>query len=330
MGETLLVTGSTGFIGRRLLRHPSLSGEKLRVFLRPGSLRRDLAAGVEEVRGGFDDPNALGRAVTGVDRIIHLAGVTKAVDEVAFDGGNVLPVQNLLEAVREHNPKLGRFVLVSSLAAAGPASEGTLGVAESDTPHPVSAYGRSKLRGEVAALRFAGDIPVTVVRPPAVYGPGDRDVLQVFQMLGKGFLISAGNARRQRFSMIHVDDLVRGIMVAARSERAAGHIYNITSSAPWSWNDVVSAARPVLGFGRVFRVSLPAPAVVFLGALVGGAASLMGKASILNRDKAVELLQDYWVSSPRRATEELGFTSLISPEEGVAGTIAWARGQGLL
>lgn len=184
--------------------------------------------------------------------------------------------------------------------------------------------------GEVAALRFAGDIPVTVVRPPAVYGPGDRDVLQVFQMLGKGFLISAGNARRQRFSMIHVDDLVRGIMVAARSERAAGHIYNITSSAPWSWNDVVSAARPVLGFGRVFRVSLPAPAVVFLGALVGGAASLMGKASILNRDKAVELLQDYWVSSPRRATEELGFTSLISPEEGVAGTIAWARGQGLL
>jgi len=330
MGETVLVTGSNGFIGRRFLLHPSLAGEKLRVFLRPGSPRREMAAGVEEVRGGFDDSLALGRAVRGADRIIHLAEVTKAVDEAGFDGGNVLPVQNLLAAVREHNPKLKRFVLVSSLAAAGPASEGALGVAESDAPHPVSAYGRSKLRGEEAALGFAGDIPLSIVRPPAVYGPGDRDVLQVFQMLSKGFLVSAGNSRRQRFSMIHVDDLIRGIMMAARSDIAAGRLYNITSSQPWSWDDVVAAARPALGFRRVFRVSLPAPVVMLLGALVGGAAFVAGKASILNRDKAVELLQDYWVSSPRRAAEELGFTSEITPEAGVSGTIVWAREQGLL
>ncbi|HCD36647.1 MAG TPA: epimerase [Chlorobium sp.] len=330
MGETILVTGSTGFIGRRLLRHSSLAGETLRVFLRPGSPRREMDAGVEAVSGGFDDPLALKRAVRGVDRIIHLAGVTKAVDDAAFDGGNVLPVENLLAAVRKHNPGLKRFVLVSSLAAAGPASAGYPGVVESEVPHPVSAYGRSKLRGEEAALRFAGDIPVTILRPPAVYGPGDRDVLQVFQMLSKGFLISAGNARRQRFSMIHVDDLIRGIMMAARSDIAAGRIYNITSSGPWSWDDVVAAARIALGVQRVFRVSLPAPAVMLLGTLAGAAASLTGKASILNRDKALELLQDYWVSSPRRAAEELGFTAGISPEAGVTGTIAWAREQGFL
>ena len=330
MAETLLVTGSTGFIGRRMLAHPALDGDRVRVLLRPESPVRPMPDGVEAVRAAFGDPEALGRAVTGVDRIIHLAGVTKGKDEASFDEGNVLPVRSLLEAVKNHNPALRRFVLVSSLAAAGPASEGEEGVRESDAPHPVSAYGRSKLRGEEAALSFAGDVPLTIVRPPAVYGPGDRDVLQVFRMLGKGVLVTAGNARRQRFSMIHVDDLVRGIMQAARSDASAGRTYNITSSSAWSWGGLVEAARPALGFRRVLRLSLPAPLVMLLGTVVGGVASLLGRASILNRDKAVELLRDYWVSSPRRAQEELGFTSEITPEEGIAGTVAWARREALL
>ncbi|ABB23146.1 NAD-dependent epimerase/dehydratase family protein [Pelodictyon luteolum] len=330
MAETILVTGSTGFIGRRMLVHPSLCGERVRVLLRAESPVRDMPDGVEAIRADFLDPQALHRALSGVDRIIHLAGVTKAPDEPAFDEGNVLPVRNLLLAVRQHNPGLRRFVLVSSLAAAGPAREGIDGVREEDAPHPVSAYGRSKLRGEEAALEFAGDVPLTILRPPAVYGPGDRDVLQVFQMLRNGVLVTAGNARRQRFSMIHVDDLVRGIMMAARAESPSGRIYNITSSVPWSWDGVVAAARPALGLRNVLRISLPAPAVMLLGTLAGKAASVIGRTSILNRDKAVELLQDYWVSSPRRAAEELGFTSEITPEEGVAGTIAWARRDGLL
>jgi len=330
MGETLLVTGSSGFIGAQVLRHLAREGERVRVFLRPESHERALPEGVEVVRGSFSDREALGRAVCGVDRIVHLAGVTKAFDEAGYDAGNVMPVKNLLAAVREHNVSLKRFLFVSSLTVAGPASEGTGGVSERDIPAPVSAYGRSKLRAEALCLECAADIPVTIVRPPAVYGPGDRDVLQVFQMLAKGVLLSAGCSGRQRFSMIYVDDLVEGMMMAARSEAAAGATYYITSPRSYSWDELIAAAKPVLGFTSIRKLSLPKPLLFFVATLIGAIGSLRGTPALINRDKANELVQDYWVCSSGQAETDFGFRARTTLAEGVAKTIAWYRQQGWL
>jgi nucleoside-diphosphate-sugar epimerase len=330
MAEKILVTGSTGFIGARMLDYLAKEGEIIRVFLRSESVSGFVPEGVDVVRGSFSDPEALALAVRGVDRIVHLAGLTKAVDEAGYDAGNVTPVQNLLEAVRAHNPTLKRFLFVSSLTAAGPASEGIHGVSESDLPQPVSAYGRSKLRAETLCLEYSADIPITIVRPPAVYGPGDRDVLQVFQMLSKGVLVTAGNAARQRFSMIYVDDLVSGIMMAARSHHAVGSIYYITSLRSYSWAEIITAAQPVLGFKNLHKLSLPKQFVFLVGFVIGAAGLLSGKPPLINRDKANELVQDYWVCSSEKAWNDFGFTEGTSVAEGVAKTISWYRRQGWL
>ncbi len=330
MRETILVTGSSGFIGAQVLRHLSAEGERVRVFLRTESNGAALPEGVEVVQGSFCDPEALRRAVRGVDRVVHLAGVTKAFDEAGYDAGNVIPVKNLLAAVVEHNPRLKRFLYVSSLTVAGPASEGMHGVRESDAPSPVSAYGRSKLRAEALCMERSGSIPVTIVRPPAVYGPGDRDVLQVFQMLSRGLLLSAGSAARQRFSMIYVDDLVDGLMMAARSNKAAGRTYHLTSPRSSSWDELIAAAKPVLGFTKIRKLSLPEPFLFFVATLVGGVASLRGRAALINRDKINELVQDYWVCSPEQAEIDLGFRAGTSLAEGVAKTVAWYRQKGWL
>ena len=330
MAETILVTGSTGFIGARLLSYLVKEGEKIRVFLRHESSCGALPEGVEVIRGSFSDSAARAGAVQGVDRIVHLAGLTKALDEAGYEAGNVMPVQNLLDAVSRHNPDLKRFLFVSSLAAAGPASDGICGVRESDIPRPVSAYGRSKLRAETLCLERSTDIPVTIVRPPAVYGPGDRDVLQVFQMLAKGVLVTAGSAARQRFSMIYVDDLVCGIMMAARSDKAVGRTYYITSPRSYSWDEIIAASKPELGFKKLYRVSLPDPFVFLVGTLIGSASSLFGKPALINRDKANELVQDYWVCSAEQAELDFGFTAVTSLAEGIAKTISWYRRQGWL
>ena len=330
MAETILVTGSTGFIGARMLDYLAKEGSKIRVFLRHESSCGALPEGVEVIRGSFSDPGDLALAVSGVDRIVHLAGVTKALDDAGYEAGNVMPVQNLLDAVTLHNPDLKRFLFVSSLTAAGPASEGISGVSESDVPHPVSAYGRSKLRAETLCLERSADIPVTIVRPPAVYGPGDRDVLQVFQMLVKGVLVTPGSAVRQRFSMIYVDDLVSGIMMAARSDKAAGRVYYVTSLRSYSWDEIIAASQPLLGFKKLHRVSLPDPLVFLVGSVLGSAGLLFGKPALISRDKANELVQDYWVCSAEQAQLDFSFTAVTALAEGIAKTISWYHRKGWL
>ena len=330
MSEKILVTGSTGFIGARVLMRLVEEGERVKVFLRTESPVDAMPESVEVVRGSFSDMESLGRAVRDVDRIVHLAGVTKALDEKGYDMGNVMPVRNLLAATRKHNPELKRFLFVSSLTVAGPASEGIQGVKESDPSRPVSAYGRSKLRAEALCMESSNLIPVTIVRPPAVYGPGDRDVLQVFQMLAKGLFVSTSSAATQRFSMIYVDDLVKGILAAARLEKAVGRVYYITSSCSSSWDEVIAAARPVLGFTKLFRISLPAPLVFFIGTVMGAIGSLRGKLALINRDKVNELLQNYWVCSPQQAQRDLGFIAETTLAEGVEKTISWYQRKGWL
>lgn len=329
MNGVTLVSGSTGFIGSRMVDRLVAEKQQVRVLLRPESAAAG-REGVEAVRAAYGDADALGRAVSGVEQIVHLAGVTKAADEARFVAGNVTPVENLLDAVNRHNPELRRFLLVSSLAAAGPASSPSPGVRESDQPHPVSAYGRSKLLGEEAARRHAGAVPLTIVRPPAVYGPGDRDILEVLAMMKKGYLLSAGSGARQRFSMIHVDDLVEGMLRALRSEAGAGSTYFITSPRGYAWSEVIEAARPVLGFGKLVRINLPKPLVFALGAALEAVAKLTGKPALINRDKAAELVQDYWVCSAEKAEKELRFVAKTPLAEGVAKTLRWYQREGWL
>ncbi len=330
MSEKVLVTGSTGFIGKRVVDRLRREGVAVRVLLRPESGVAEPVAGIETVRAGYGDAAGLEHAVAGVDRIIHLAGVTRAPDEAGFLAGNVQPVESLLRAVRSVNPSLRRFLLVSSQAAAGPAASPERGVRESDPPRPVSVYGRSKLLGEEAAVRHAGPVPVTIVRPSAVYGPGDRDILEVFRMLQKGVLVSAGSGRRQRFSMIHVDDLVDGMLVAMRAEAAGGQTYFLASPRPFAWDDVIEAARPALGFGRLLRIDIPVPLVFGLGTLLGAVARMTGRPTLINRDKASELTQPYWVCSVAKAAGDLGFSASIPLGEGIPSTLGWYRQQGWL
>lgn len=330
MSETILVTGSSGFIGRRLVRQLLEERYSVRLFLRPESPGMRDMPGVQTVRGSFADQQALARAVAGVDRIIHLAGVTRAAGEAGYDAGNFLPVSNLLEQVARRDSPLQRFVYISSLVAAGPASEGVDGVAEDDSPAPVSAYGRSKLKAERCCLQYANDIDITIIRPPVVYGPGDRDVLQVFQMLSRGFLVSPGPLSRRRFSMIYVDDLVDGILSAARLPQASGRLYYLTAAPPVSWDAIIRVAAPLLGRRSILQLSLPFPLVALAGMVVGGFGALTGRPVLLNRDKVNELVQSYWVCSSLRSGAELGFVAPTTLPDGIAKTISWYRDEGWL
>jgi dihydroflavonol-4-reductase len=207
----ILVTGGTGFIGSHLVERLVAQGRPLRCLVRRPHGRQPAAA-VELAHGDLESGAGLAEALRGVDTVIHLAGVTKARTAADYDRGNAVATANLLRAAG-HLDQIGRFVHVSSLAAAGP-SPADRPLTETDEPHPVSHYGRSKLAGEQAVRQSPVAERSVIVRPPVVYGPRDRDVLQVLRTVARGWMAQIGAAPR-RFSHIYVGDLVDGLIAAA-------------------------------------------------------------------------------------------------------------------
>ena len=212
-----LVTGASGFIGQHLVGFLAKRGHAVRCLVRASSRLEGLEPHDPElVLGDVTDPESLRNAVRGVDVVYHLAGTLKAFTLHDFLAVNEEGTRALAEACADRGqPPV--CVLVSSAAASGPSPDGRAR-SEADPPAPVSDYGRSKLAGERAAAAFAARVPTSVVRPPIVFGPGDREFFKVFQLVARGLHLVPTRARRS-FSLVHVADLVRHLVQTAETGR---------------------------------------------------------------------------------------------------------------
>ena len=187
----------------------------------------------------LSDANPSAPSLQGADLVFHLAGLTKARNAEEYQRANAVATRRLIEACLAGNENIYRFLYCSSLAASGPSQDGKP-LFEDSQPQPLSDYGKSKLKGETITREYADRLPITIIRPPAVYGPRDRDILLFFQCVSKGILPLIGNLQRQ-LSLVYVKDLVDGIHTAAVSGRAVGETYFLTDGAVHSWWNVAQA-----------------------------------------------------------------------------------------
>jgi dihydroflavonol-4-reductase len=331
----VLLTGATGFIGQHLARNLVARGDRVTALVRHTSVTGPLeAVGVRLTRGDLVTAEGLPEALRGVDVVIHLAGVTKALDEVDFQRGNAQATRRLVEAMaRLERP--ARLVLCSSLAAAGPSRAGQPR-RETDAPAPVSAYGRSKLGAEQAVRDFAARIPSVIVRPPIVYGPGDREFLpSLLPMLRWGVALKSGQGPKH-YSLIHVDDLCAALVAAAErgatvsAEDAAAGVYFVSDGREYTWEEVCEALARALGRARARVVALPDAVGHVVGLGMELQARLRGTVPMLNRDKARDMACEAWTCTPERARDALGFMPGTAIEQGFPATLAWYRQQGWL
>ncbi len=331
--ETVLVTGASGFIGGHLAALLAARGDRVRCLVRQTSqishLRR---LGAELAYGDLAAGGDLGPALLGVHAVYHVAGVTKARRPSDYERGNVRATAALVRAARGERERSGgrlrRLVFVSSLAAAGPSPSGRP-LTEDCEPSPVSRYGRSKLLAEQVVGEAGIDVPATIVRPPIVYGPRDADFFLLIRSAARGWVAEVGRRPGRAYSLIHVNDLTRGMVLAGDSPGAVGQTYHLTHEPPCPWRDLIGLLAKLLR-RPVRSVPVPAPLAWCFGAAAGLASCLASRPGILSLDKVREACEGSWVCSADKAARELGFRATTTPAEGLRETIGWYREEGWL
>jgi nucleoside-diphosphate-sugar epimerase len=272
------------------------------------------------VQGALDDPRAVRTAAESCEAVFHVAGITSARFRDEFfrvnEGGTVAVLKSLPRTVR-------RVVYVSSLAAAGPARRGAAHDGREQAA-PVTHYGASKLAAELAVR--AADLPWTIIRPPAVYGPRDVEFLRVFRLV-RGPVIPVFGSGRQELTFVYVADLARALIAAAEAEAAAGKVYYGTHPEVVDQRAFLEAvARAVRPDGRLPRM-LPIPAAPARAALwlTQLGALLAGRATVLTADKANEFYADSFACSPAPLERDTGWRAEHGLASGIPLTAAWYR-----
>ena len=328
--QTLFVTGASGFIGAHLVRELVRRGIRCKCLMRPTSIvAARPTAGVELVVGTIEEPDSYRMALEGCDVVINLAGVVYALDKRRLFQVNGEGCARLADAclAARHPPRL---IHISSVAAAGPPPRGKSIRLESDPPQPISLYGRSKLQGELALTERAGKLPITIIRPGIVYGPGDLKLAESIRVIYRWRLHPVVGYRTPPLSLIHVDDLVQLILLAI--ERGETISTDPTSSAGYYIACDDSEFPTYWEFGHRIARSLDQRVVVWplwrwVARCVGFSAHNLSKLrkqpSLLTVDKVREASVRSWASSCEKARQQLGFVPSKPLDDHLRETSRW-------
>lgn len=315
------VTGGTGFIGShltdRLLTNNDYS--EIRCLVRN---REKWLAGkpITRISGDLMDTEALKKGLKGVDTLFHNAAILKAPDAETFQKANVDATLHLMHLAADAGVR--HVAILSSLAAAGP-SEGTP-ITESDPSRPMSMYGHSKLKMEKAIQRMAPeDMSISMIRPPVVYGPREDQILTWFKMVNRGFCPIVGDGEQPRLSVVHVNDLVDGILLSVKNNLPGVETFFMSGPEVVNWNRMRESACKILK-RHPFTFYIRPTWVRRIAKVVEKGASLAGIYPVLNEEKANEMILE-WTCSHKKAVEKLGYHPKISLDKGFEETLQWYK-----
>ncbi len=310
----VLVTGASGFIGGHLVELLVEKKYQVRCLVRE---RSDLSYlqhfPVEFYFGDILDIGSLKEAVKDIDYVIHLAGAIKAKDNKTYWLVNYQGTKNILKAILKENPKIKKFVFISSQAVAGP-NKDLKPLREEDQPNPISHYGKSKLKAEGLVKKFSKKFLTVILRPSLIYGPRDKETLIYFRLFKLGFKVNID----RYFSACYVKDFAKACLLALEREFPSGSIYFISDGCIYSLREINYHLKTL--FKTKINISIPFfPIVLNLLALI--LKIISKKPSIINFDRIPEITSKFWICDPSKAKKELGYQPETFLKEGLEKTI---------
>lgn len=297
------MTGGTGFVGGATIEVALSQGHQVRALTRKPQAARD---GVTWVEGTLGDVTSLTQLCEGADCVLHIAGVVNAPDRAGFIAGNITGTQNMLAAAKA--AAIARFIHVSSLAA---------------RERDLSNYCWSKAEAEDRVT--ASGLDWMMVRPPAVYGPGDTEMLDLFRMASRGIVMLPPGGR---MSVVHVADLARLLVRLAAGAGDTGAIYEVDDGAPRGWSHAEFADALGDAVGRKVRAFSTPKLALHLAAK--GDRLLRGKGAKLTPDRARYIAHSDWTADPEKRPPTQLWQAEIPTRNGLAETARWYRAQGWL
>jgi len=321
--KPILLTGSTGFVGTHTARQLVDQGCRVRCLVRKTSDVSRLPSEAEQTVGHLMNYESLKQAVKGCQAVIHVGGIVRARQPREFYLVNRDGTANLTKAAVEAG--VGRFVLCSSQAAAGPSTPDRRR-RWADPPNPVTEYGKSKLSGEEALQKRAGDMWYCIIRPPAIYGPFDYGFYTLVRWIKWGFKLKLG-AGKMPIALIHVADLARVLTLALAANHPSGAVWFATDGGDHTLLEINAAIENALG-KRARWITIPewvAPGIASVIELVAG---ISGGAALLSRNKLNELTQPAWTCDDTPFREATGFKERFDLYTGWQDTVDWYRANG--
>lgn len=303
------LTGATGFIGAAIAGHLAAAGWQVRALYRTrkGRVLPEIP-GVRWIEGGLEDEKALKDLVSGTCAVVHCAGVVRGASRADFDSVNEDGALRIARTVASL-AKVPRFLLISSLAAREP---------------QLSHYAGSKWRGECAVKSISEKLRWTVMRPSAVFGPGDRELLPLFNCMAKGFAPLPAGANG-RFSVIYVTDLAAAVTRWLEVDNCDGQTFELHDGrmGGYDWDSVLAIGSRVLCAGRpVRRVPIPIPLLTFTALANSAFARAFGYAPMLTPGKIRELTHSDWVCDNSAFSQRTGWQPGVDLAQGLAFTFA--------
>lgn len=317
----VFVTGGTGFIGSHVV--DSLIDDKNTDELK--CLVRNKEKWIEgksyqKISGDLHSIRTIEHALADVDTIIHLAGIVKAPSQKEFDFANVEATEHLVRLANRFGVR--KMVILSSQAAAGPSNGKPL--TEKNSMKPISMYGKSKKKMEEMVHEVADPkLSVTILRPPAVYGPREDQIYTLFKMMSMGVAPMVGDGTKPELSIIYVQDLIQAIHKSIQQTEKGIHTYFVSGEETTNWNRISDIVQTVLG-KKSIPIHIKPEWVKKIAGIVETTATFFGSYPVVNREKANEMILE-WICDHSKAKKELNYQPQYSLEEGISRTLRWYK-----